>query len=168
MVTLHITNIQTSMDSTKNGLSSTLPNKYIIAIIGDANAGKTTTIAKIYENLYSAGKISGITYLWNKPDINNPTIDFSLIGNTIYGITGILSRGDVICTLKSDLEVLAIAKSNVIVCACRKQYPDTFNAVAGISWMYGYNIIWVDLSCPTGTSKDLYTDGISARISSYF
>lgn len=156
------------MDNTYNRLNSLMPNKYIIAVIGDANAGKTTTINKIYDNLNKAGKISGITNIWGMPDICNPRIDFSLTGITFYGLTGIVSRGDVICTLKTDLVELATRKSEMIICACRKKYPNTFNAVAAISWMYGYHIIWVDLSCPLGTSKDAYTDFISSKISSNF
>lgn len=156
------------MENISAKLKSLSPNKFIIAIIGDANAGKTTTINKVFNTMSKTGKIHSVENIWDSPDINNPTLDFSLTGETKYGTTGIVSRGDIIYALKDDLETLVAKKAEVIICACRKQRPDTFNAVAAISWKHSYSIIWIDISCPSGISKDTYTDSISSNISSLF
>ena len=135
--------------------------KYIIAVTGYAGDGKTTTITKLYDKLASTGKISAVRHIWGVPDINNPTYDFSLIGNSRYGATGFVSRGEQIYALRDDLEYLAKEDCQVIVCACRKECPDTYKAVAEISWRYGYYIDWADFSVPPGMSKDDYTEQLS-------
>lgn len=153
----------------KNELTALMPSKYIIAVIGDANAGKTTTINKIYHMLVSRGAIKDVVNIWGTPDINYPTVDFSLTGTTRYGLTGIMSQGDQICYLEENLEDLAKDRGvDMILCACRKGSPDTYKAVAKISWMYGYNIIWAHLSPAPGISKDSRTDALAAEIAAVF
>lgn len=142
-----------------------LPQKYLIAVIGEANDGKTTTINKVFSKMNADGIISHIVAMsgWTIPAPNTYS-DFSLTGQTKYGLTGFISRGDVISTLKNDLYDLVSAKCNVIVCACRKQYPDTFNAVAKVSWEHNYKIIWMKFDRPANVSKDHYTDMLSDKI----
>ena len=142
--------------------------KYIIAVIGDAGDGKTTTINKTYDKLVIAGKLTEIRYLWGMPDISRPTFDFSLTGTAKYGKTGMVSRGDQICALLDDLYRLADEDCNVIVCACRKHWPDTFKSIAEIAWEYGYYIDWVKFDRPAGMSKDEYTDILSSDIAALF
>lgn len=144
-----------------------LTQKYIIAVIGDANDGKTTTINKVFKKMQEADAITHITPVagWSVPS-SSPSAwdDFSLTGNTKYGLTGFLSRGDVVYATKSDLDILASAGCGVIICACRKQYPDTFNAVAKVSWEYGYSIIWIRFDRPPEVTKGDYTDELSEKI----
>lgn len=160
---------------TGNQIAAQLPAKYIIAVIGDADAGKTTTINKVFEDLSTTGKIRNVNLRWGKPGTVNPVGDFSLTGKTVYGLTGISSAGDVMQDMRADLNDL-IAKASgenggepaVIFCACRKERPRTFSVVAEIAWQYGYTILWVPLACPAGTSLDVYTDGVAARIAGWF
>lgn len=156
------------MEDTYAKLKALQPDKYMLAVIGEANAGKTTTLTKAYYKLKSEGKISNITCYWGKTDIRFPTSDFLLKGITVYGLTGIISQGDQICYLKKNLERLAKENAQVILCACRKQAPDTYKSVAEISWKYGYNIIWIDLSCPSDMSLDAYTTRLSVEIADLF
>lgn len=156
------------MESTYTKLNALQPDKYILAVIGEANAGKTTTLTKTYHYLKGNNKLTEVTFFWGKADIKDPNSDFLLKGTTVYGLTGILSQGDQICYLGENLERLAKHEVQVILCACRKQQPDTYKSVAGISWKYGYNIIWIDLSCPEGMSIGKYTDEVSANIASLF
>jgi hypothetical protein len=142
-----------------------LPQKYLIAVIGDANDGKTTTICKAFHKMNASGVILHPTTM---PGFIIPAInsyhDFSLTGNTIYGLTGFISRGDVIYTLKNDLDNLVRVGCNVIICACRRNYPATFNAVAQVSWESDYSIIWIKFNRPTGVTQDAYTDDLSDKI----
>ena len=41
-----------------------LPQKYIIAVLGDAYEGKTTTINKTFNKLAGSKIISGVTSVW--------------------------------------------------------------------------------------------------------
>lgn len=143
-----------------------LPQKYIIAVIGEAHDGKTTTINKAFIKMDADGIISHVTAMqgWTIPTPADVIHDFSLTGNTKYGLTGFVSRGDVTHALYSDLDNLVSAGCNVIICACRKQRPDTFNAVAKISWEYNYPIIWIKFNRPVNVSKDDYTDMLSNKI----
>ena len=156
------------MEDTYAKLEALRPDKYILAVIGDANAGKTTTLTKTYYKLKDQDKIRDVTCYWGKPDIKFPTSDFLLKGITLYGLTGIISQGDQICYLKENLERLAEQDAKVILCACRKQAPDTYKSVAEISWKYGYDIIWIQLSCPSGMCLDTYTANLSAELAALF
>ncbi len=144
-----------------------LPQKYIIAVIGYADDGKTTTISKAFQKIDAKGVISHIRRIWGTP-ANNPIEDFSLTGNTKYGLTGILSQGDAIKKLYAELDRLVKIDCNVIICACRKQYPDTFNAVAKISWEHDYSIIWIKFDRPHGVTQDNYTDSLADKIFNLF
>ena len=91
-------------------------------------------------------------------------VDFSLTGITKYGLTGFLSQGDQICYTYVNLEKLVQMGCQVIVCACRKRNPDTFNAVAKVAWEYDFSIIWIKFDRPKDVSKDEYTDELSNKI----
>lgn len=155
----------------KNPIEALLPERYLIALIGGANAGKTTTVNKVYDELKRKGKIRGEALKWGSPGIVKPVTDFCLTGTTVYGLTGILSAGDVLRDLRSGLEDLIAgseAKPGAILCACRYERPKTFGAVAEMSWRYGYTILWVEVACPAGMPLDAYTDDVAHRIAGWF
>ena len=138
-----------------------LPQKYIIAVLGDAYEGKTTTINKTFNKLAGSKIISGVTSVWGPLPSPSNVVDFSLTGITKYGLTGFLSQGDQICYTYVNLEKLVQMGCQVIVCACRKRNPDTFNAVAKVAWEYDFSIIWIKFDRPKDVSKDEYTDELS-------
>lgn len=141
-----------------------LPQKYIIAVLGDAGEGKTTTINKAFNKLADSKIISGVTSVWGTLPSPSNVVDFSLTGITEYGLTGFLSQGDQICHTNANLEKLVRLGCQVIVCACRKQDPDTFNAVAKIAWEHDFSIVWIKFDRPENVSKDDYTDELSDKI----
>lgn len=141
-----------------------LPQKYIIAVLGDAHEGKTTTINKAFNKLADSKIISGVTSVWGPLPSPSNVVDFSLTGITKYGLTGFLSQGDQICYTYANLEKLVQGGCQVIVCACRKHNPDTFTAVAKIAWEHDFSIIWIKFDRPKNVSKDDYTDELSDKI----
>lgn len=151
-----------------------LAQKYLFAVLGDANEGKTTTVCKAFRKLAGSGVISSVTSV--RGPVPLPVSvplparvdDFCLTGITGYGLTGFLSSGDQINDTKANLENLVQKGCRVIVCACRKRLPDTFKAVAEISWKYDYTIVWIKFDRPETISKDVYTDQLSDRIFSLF
>ena len=153
----------------KEELTALMPSKYIIAVIGDANAGKSTTIKKVYRELVKRGKIKNIKNIWGDPDDIGYKGDVSLMGATSYGLTGIVSEGDNLRMLEVYLtDFKEKERADMILCACRKQWPGTYKAVAKFAWMYGYTIIWVDLSPVPGISIDDRTDAVAAKIANVF
>ena len=108
--------------------------------------------------------ISGVTSVWGPLPSPSNVVDFSLTGITKYGLTGFLSQGDQICYTYVNLEKLVQMGCQVIVCACRKRNPDTFNAVAKVAWEYDFSIIWIKFDRPKDVSKDEYTDELSNKI----
>lgn len=145
-----------------------LAQKYLFAVLGDANEGKTTTIYKTFRKLDGSGLIASVTSVWGPVPTSAQVVEFCLTGITGYGLTGFLSKGDQIYDTKANLENLVQKGCRVIVCACRKRLPDTFKAVAEISWKYDYTIVWIKFDRPGTVSKDVYTDELSDRIFSLF
>ena len=141
-----------------------LPQKYIIAVLGDAYEGKTTTINKTFNKLAGSKIISGVTSVWGPLPSPSNVVDFSLTGITKYGLTGFLSQGDQICYTYVNLEKLVQMGCQEIVCACRQRTPDTVNAVAKVAWEYDFSIIWIKFDRPKDVSKDEYTDELSNKI----
>ena len=144
-----------------------LPQKYIIAVLGDAYEGKTTTINKTFNKLAGSKIISGVTSVWGPLPSPSNVVDFSLTGITKYGLTGFLSQGDQICYTYVNLEKLVQMGCQVIVCACRKRNPDTFNAVAKVAWEYDFSIIWIKFDRPKDVSKTNIRMNYPTRYSTY-
>ena len=71
-----------------------LPQKYIIAVLGDAYEGKTTTINKTFNKLAGSKIISGVTSVWGPLPSPSNVVDFSLTGITKYGLTGFWIKFD--------------------------------------------------------------------------
>lgn len=57
----------------------------------------------------------------------------------------IFKPGDQICYTYVNLEKLVQMGCQVIVCACRKRNPDTFNAVAKVAWEYDFRLFGLSL-----------------------
>lgn len=139
-----------------NKVISSLPQKYIISVIGEKHAGKTTTIKKAFHKLKDSGRITiDQTLIWGARKKGEPG-DFHAIVDSVYGTTGILSSGDVTKQIFKDIKDNFIDKKkcNIILCACRKDGPKTYSAIAEIAWRYNYTILWVDLTTfPKGSEE---------------
>lgn len=91
--------------------------KTIIALRGDQNTGKSTTIGMIYEELVDKGYniIQG-----RRTYRNRPSHDFIAILKFNKIKIGITTYGDVPKVITAKIKVLVKAKCEVIVCACHK------------------------------------------------
>ena len=109
-----------------------LPQKYIIAVLGDAYEGKTTTINKTFNKLAGSKIISGVTSVWGPLPSPSNVVDFSLTGITKYGLTGFLSQGDQICYTYVNLEKLVQMGCQVIVFVLHKREINILIAISTV------------------------------------
>ena len=91
--------------------------KTIIALRGDANTGKSTTIGMIYEELVD----KGYNIIQERRTYRNkPSHDFIAILKFNKIKIGITTYGDVPKVITAKIKVLVKAKCEVIICACHK------------------------------------------------
>jgi predicted kinase len=118
----------------------------IIALWGISNAGKTTTIRRVYEQLRQEGTI----------------IDFGRRARTevkgaileIDGVKiGFASQGDLGKILLKYLEPLVEAGCTVIVCATHKR-GKTVEAVEKLADESGFEIVWIEKACEQTNHDD--------------
>lgn len=87
-----------------------MENSKIICFVGEANAGKTTTITKVVMDLFN---IVEVIYLKKKGDF---VVYFMYKEKKI----GVCSSGDVYKEVKERIEKLENAGCQIIICASRK------------------------------------------------
>lgn len=124
--------------------------KTIIAVWGNANTGKSTTIKMIYRMFFEM--YSNVTIL-NEGPIS--TVDITKIFSVEGHKIGIESQGDPNSNIFNSLKLFNKEKCELIICATRTK-GNTVKEVMIYESDYGYDVVWLsNLFSGQKDTKDL-------------
>lgn len=112
-------------------------NRTIIAIWGNADTGKSSTIKNVYELIKKNHK--SVTVLYEGP---KSTFDITKIIKINEVKIGIESQGDPNSNLFSSLKLFYDEKCEIIICATRTK-GNTVNEVMKYERQFKYDVIWL-------------------------
>lgn len=144
-------------------IKSKLPNKLIIVVAGSANTGKTSIIKRVKKQIVDrGGYIEENTLKWGNDSVENYNDFRTIIKETTTNLKiGFISAGDISKNVRNDLELMSNENVDIIICACREEYPQVIREIAPVSCYHGYIPIWFMSDNPYKVSSMEFIDRIT-------